>query len=228
MRRSTIADTKRKARVLIVDDHPVVRKGLRNLLDSEAGLAVCGEADDMTEALRLVESEKPDLVLIDISLKSGSGIELIKQIKARNAKTKMLVSSMHDELLYAQRCLSAGAMGYIMKMEDAEEMIQAVHCVLGGKVYLSGRMTDRLLNSIAGRGKDPTHSPVSVLTDRELEVFEMIGEGMTTSQTAERLHLSTKTVDAHRENIKRKLSLASGNELVRRAMQWVMDERRDG
>ena len=204
MNKSKKTDRKREARILIVDDHPVVRRGTAELIADEPDLEVCGEAADMSDALRQLETTRPDLALIDISLKTGSGIELIKQAKARNDKIKMLVCSMHDEVLYAERCLRAGAMGYIMKQEDTDQLIYAIRRVLAGKIYLSLTMTDRLLKGLADRDQESGPSSINLLSDRELEVFEGIGEGLTTSQVAERLHLSIKTIEAYRENIKKK------------------------
>ena len=211
---------KRLAQVLIVDDHPVVRRGLRELIAQTPDLMVCGEADDLPEALDQVKTTQPDVAVVDISLKSGSGIELIKQIKAMHPQVKMLVSSVYDESLYAERALRAGAMGYINKEEALDSIIEAIRQVLGGRVYLSGDMTNRMLHrSITGQR--PEQSTVDALSSRELEVFELIGRGFTTSQIAGKLHRSVKTIEAHRENIKRKLRVDSAPELMRYAIQWV-------
>ncbi len=208
--------------VLIVDDHPIVRRGLREIIEAEADLRVCGEAGDISEALRQVDTLKPDLAIIDISMKSGSGLELIKQIKSRKMNTKMLVSSMYDESLYAERALHAGAMGYINKEEAIKNIVSAIRQVLRGKIYLSEAMTSHMLQRARG-GEQVGGSPVDVLSDRELEVFEMIGRGMTTRQIADRLFLSVKTIETHREGIKAKMHLKNSTELTRHAMQWVME-----
>jgi DNA-binding NarL/FixJ family response regulator len=211
-------------RVLVIDDHPLVRQGLRQLIESEDSLIVCGEAADTTEALRLIEAEEPDLALVDISLRSGNGIELIKQIKARRPEVKTLVYSMHDETLYAERALHAGAMGYVNKEELADTLMAAVRQVLQGGIHLSPRMIDRVLHRVAqgGEGRLP-HNSIENLSNRELEVFELIGRAQTTREIAKKLHLSIKTVETHRENIKNKLNLSNSAELARHAVQWVLE-----
>lgn len=212
------------ARVLIVDDHPVVRRGLAELIGDEPDLEVCGEASDAPDALRQVEMKHPDVVVVDISLQAGNGIELIQQIKERDERIKTLVSSMHDESLFAERALRAGAMGYINKQEPTERVIDAIHEVLGGQVYLSARMANRLLQSVVG-GETLEQDPIGSLSNRELEVFELIGQGLTTKKIAGRLHLSPKTIETHREKIKTKLNLNNSTELSRRAVQWVLENR---
>jgi DNA-binding NarL/FixJ family response regulator len=209
------------ARIFIVDDHPLVREGLAALLACQPDLEVCGEADDISPALDLVKARKPDVVIVDISLKSGNGIDLIKQLKARDPDCKILVSSMYDESLYAERALRAGAMGYVNKQEVPQKVLDAVRQVFGGKMFLSPAMTDRMLHRAVRRDDDPA-SPVAALSDRELEIFQLIGRGQTTRQIANALHLSVKTVESHRENIKTKLNLANSAELVRQAVQWVL------
>ncbi len=211
-----------KTKVLIVDDHPIVRKGLAGLIAAQSDMEVCGEAEDAPGALKLLTQATPDLVVIDISLKSGNGIELVKQIKAHNTGTKMLVSSMYDESLYAERALRAGAMGYINKEEVTDNIVDAIRQVLRGQIYLSGKMTDRVLQRAAG-GDWLEHSDVDALSDRELEVFQMIGQGLSTRQIAAKLHLSVKTIETHRDNIKSKLHLKSGTELTHRAVQWNLE-----
>jgi len=210
-----------KVRILIVDDHPIVCRGLAELIENEADLAVCGEAGDIIEALKQVGEAQPHLAVIDLSLRNCSGIELIKQLKARHPGVKMLVTSMHDETVYAERALRAGAMGYINKEEATVSIIEAIRQVLRGKVYLSRRMTDTLLQQVA-RGEPPNRSLVDHLTDRELEVFELIGQGLTTRQIASSLHLSIKTIETHRDGIKTKLNLTTGPQLARRAVEWVL------
>lgn len=210
-------------RILVVDDHPVVRKGLLALINEEADLQVCGEAEDAVEALRQVDALQPDLVIIDISLKKGHGIELVKQIKARNQQVRMLVSSMHDESVFAERALRAGAQGYIGKQEVPEKIIDAIRQVLQGKIYLSPTMTERILHRAAHPDEVVGRSPSECLSDRELAVFELIGQGFTTRVIAEKLHISIKTVETYREHIKTKLNLANTAELSRHAVQWVLE-----
>jgi len=221
----TIAEhgTKTIVKILIVDDHPIVREGLAARISRQPDLKVCGEAEDVLGALELVKTAHPDLVIVDLSLKTGQGLDLIKKIKARHPDTKMLVSSMYDETLYAERSLRAGALGYINKQEVSEKIIDAIRQVLGGKIYLSPPMTERLLQRAVGSPEELPRSAVETLTDRELEVFKMIGKGMTTRHIANDLHLSVKTVETHRENIKSKLSLPNSAELSREAVQWVME-----
>lgn len=216
--------SKKAARVIIVDDHPLIRRGFVQLINAEQDLEVVGEAAGAAEALNVIEKEKPDLVMVDISLKDGSGIELIKQIKIRNKHVKMLVSSMHDELLFAERVIRAGALGYIQKEEATEQVIKAIRQVLRGKMYLSERMSDRMLHSVVSGDGTSEQSPIESLSNRELEVFELIGEGLTTRKIAQRLHLSVKTIETHRDNIKRKLSLDTNVELIRRAVQWNLEQ----
>ena len=216
---------KNAIRVLIVDDHPLLRKGVGQLIDQEKDLAVVGEAEDAPKAITAIETTKPDVALIDITLNGTSGIELVKNIKARFPKLKMLVLSMHDESVYAHRALRAGASGYIMKQEGAEKVLTALRKVLRGEVYLSERLGDRMLHTLVnGRAPLPS-SPVEELSDRELEVFNLIGQGNGTRPIAEKLHLSIKTIESHRAHIKEKLNLQNATELVHHAIQWVQSER---
>jgi DNA-binding NarL/FixJ family response regulator len=210
-------------RILIVDDHPIVREGLVARIARQPDLVVCGEAEDVSGALELVSTARPDLVIVDLSLKSGQGLDLIKKISAGWSSTKMLVSSMYDESLYAERTLRAGALGYVNKQEMSEKIIDAIRCVLDGKIYLSQRMTERLLQRAVGSAPQLGPSPIETLSDRELEVFKLIGKGRTTRQIAAELHLSVKTVETHRENIKSKLNVPNSVELSREAVQWVME-----
>jgi DNA-binding NarL/FixJ family response regulator len=221
----TVAEnlTKTTVKILIVDDHPIVREGLAARVARQADLKVVGEAEDVLGALELVKTTHPDLVIVDLSLKTGQGLDLIKKIKVRHPDTKMLVSSMYDETLYAERVLRAGALGYINKQEVSEKIIDAIRQVLGGKIYLSPIMTERFLQRAVGSVEELPRSAVETLTDRELEVFKMIGKGMTTRHIANDLHLSVKTVETHRENIKSKLNLPNSAELSREAVQWVME-----
>ncbi|HEV7999429.1 MAG TPA: response regulator transcription factor [Planctomycetaceae bacterium] len=213
-----------RARILIVDDHPLVRSGLKLLIDCEPDLAVCGEAANANEAMRLLETQKPDLLIVDLSLKESSGLELIKRIKARSPEAKMLVSSMFEEALYAERVLSAGALGFVHKQEGMERVIEAIRCVLSGRVWLSSAMSERMLRRMTVSQPTSNQSPVHTLSDRELEVFEQIGRGRATKDIARQLHLSIKTVETHREKIKAKLGLKSAAELNRAAFQWVADQ----
>ena len=215
--------SRRPARIMVVDDHPIVRQGLTQLISSEQGLEVCAEASDAAEALKLLAETRPDLIIVDISLNSGNGIELIKQIKVRDENVRMLVSSMHDESLFAERALRAGAMGYINKAETTDKVFDAIRQVLAGKIYLSARMTDRMLCRAIGSEEHLSGSPIDSLSDRELEVFELIGQGLTTRQIAAKLHLSPKTVETYRENIKSKLNLNNATELTRHAVQWTLE-----
>ena len=208
------------AKVLIVDDHPLVRVGLKTLISRESDLVVCGEAAGFHEALRLAQEMTPDVAIVDIALADGSGLALIKRLHARFPDLRLLVCSMHDESLFAPRVIKAGAHGYVGKQEASENVVEAVRRVVAGKVYLSDTMTQHMLQGLS-RG-----SPLSVddLTDREIEVLSLIGHGLKTTQIAEQLHLSVKTVETHKEKIKRKLNLSSGVELTRYAAQWVFDE----
>ncbi len=216
-----------KARVLLVDDHPIVRQGLGQLINEESDLSVVSEAEDFQQALSALESTPVDVAIVDISLKERSGIELIKEIRARKPDLPILVLSMHDESLHAERVLRAGAKGYIMKQEATEQVMNAIRRVLRGEVYLSERMASRMVNRLVAGPQNVGGSPIERLSDREFEVFQMIGHGVGPSEIAEKLGLSVKTVETHRERIKEKLNLASGSELIRYAMQYVMDEMRE-
>jgi DNA-binding NarL/FixJ family response regulator len=212
----------RPCRIVIVDDHPVVRLGLKEALASYPEFEVCGEAEGAPEALSVIEDACPDVVIVDVSLKNGSGLSLVKQLTAKDPSIKALMSSMHDETLYAERALRAGAKGYINKDKGLEKMVEALRKVHSGAIYLSQAMTDRILQSIASGDLDDGKAPLEQLSDRELEVFELIGQGLTTRTTAEHLGLSVKTVETYRENIKTKLNLENNNELICRAAQWVV------
>lgn len=192
-------------------------------ISTQSDLKVCGEAATEEEALLLVKETSPDLVLVDISLKGGHGIEVIKQVKARYPAVKMLVVSGYQESLYAERALRAGALGYLNKQESNEKILEAIRTVLAGERFVSAAITQRLVNQALGADDDETKSPVERLTDRELEVFRLIGEGLTSSAIASQLFLSTHTIDTHRENIKRKLGVANAGELTRAAVQWVLE-----
>ncbi len=212
------------SRILIVDDHPTVREGLAVWIGRQPDLVVCGEAANTAEALQLLASLSPDVAVIDISLRDGNGIDLIKRIKARGDPVRMLVWSMYPEGLYAERAVRAGAMGYINKEQGTERIVEAIRRVREGKVYLSETMAEQLLKHAVGRKDEPTEtSPVEGLSDRELEVFRLIGQGLTTHQIGEKMHVSPKTVETYRARIKGKLGVSRGSELVQRAVQWVME-----
>jgi DNA-binding NarL/FixJ family response regulator len=208
-------------RVLIVDDHPVVREGLAMHLATSPDLEVCGEAEDVTGALALVASTRPDVAIIDISLKGGNGLELIRRIRDRHDPVRILVWSMYPENLFAERALRAGAQGYLNKGQATHHVLDAVHAILQGKVYVSGTLADRLLHRAVGQ-KLEERSPVDSLSDREIEAFQLIGEGMTTESIAEKMHVSPKTVETFRARIKEKLGLSNMTELIQRAAQWVI------
>lgn len=209
-------------RVFIVDDHPVFREGLVGLVKREPGLTICGEADNAPQALSAIERLAPELVLADISLPGKSGLELIKDILAVRPDTVVLVISMHDETLYAERVLRAGGRGYIMKQEGPDRILQAIRQVLSGQVAVSAKMSIRLLDALSGRRAKNKHlSPISRLTDREFEILQLIGRGRDSHAIARQLNLSVKTVDAHRGHLKEKLDLKNGTELICYAARWV-------
>lgn len=210
-------------KILIVDDHPMMRDGLTAQISNEADLSVCGEADDVNEALQKVGELNPDLVIIDISLKTGHGIDLIKRIRERHPKTKMLVNSMYEETVYADRALQAGALGYLSKQTAREKLVTAIRTVLQGRTYLSPEMTDHILKTRVGGMIQPGKSPVESLSNRELEVLTLIGQGTTTGAIAKHLHLSVHTIDTYREKLKIKLNLQNSGELNRYAVQWVLE-----
>jgi len=221
-KRITVTKTSAPARILIVDDHPSVRDGLSLRIAMHSDLIVCGEADSEDDAFALVKQSAPDLVLIDISLKNGNGIELLKRIRSHDPSMKMLVVSGFQESLYAERACRAGAMGYLNKQESSVKLIEAIRTVLAGERFLSPTMTRRLISQSLGV-RDTTKSPLENLTNRELEIFRMIGEGLTSGVIAERLFLSPYTIDTHRENIKRKLDISNAAALSRAAVQWILE-----
>lgn len=215
----------KKHRIVLVEDHPIVRQGLAQLINLQPGLTVVGEADSAAKALELVRAHKPDLVLLDVSLPRMNGLELIKQLKVERPTLRMLVISMHDEALYAERALRAGARGYVMKKESSEKMLLAMQRVLKGEIYVSDRMKQRMLQHLVdNQVPAEDSSPLDHLSDRELEVFQMLGNGFATRQIAERLSLSIKTIESYRENLKLKLNVKSGAELVQHAIQWMKSE----
>jgi DNA-binding NarL/FixJ family response regulator len=211
----------KKTRLLILDDHPMMRDGLAQLINNEPDLSVCGQAGTGAEGLEMVASLKPDLLLADISLPDKSGIEVIKDSLALHPEVPVLAISMHDETLYAERILRAGARGYIMKQEGGQKLMVAIRQVLSGKIYVSEKISSKILESLSGRADRTGHRPMENLSDREFEVLQLLGQGKGTSEIAKQLHLSGKTVEAHRANLKRKLDLRTGPELVRYAVRWV-------
>jgi DNA-binding NarL/FixJ family response regulator len=216
--------SKARARVLIVDDHPAVREALALRIGRQPDLEVCGEAADMSEALRLLADAPPDIAVVDITLKTGNGIDLIKRIKNRNNHVRILVWSMHSEVLYAERALRAGALGYVNKEQATNQIVEAIRRVLEGKVYLSEAMTERLLQRTVGAAHEAVvRAPLEVLAHRELEVFRLIGEGVKTAEIAQRLHLSIKTVETYRDRIRQKLDLTDGTKLAHYATQWMLE-----
>jgi DNA-binding NarL/FixJ family response regulator len=221
MIKKDIAGHKQKHKIFIVDDHPIVRKGLTQLINQENDLVVCGEAESANSALEVLKKLKPDLAIVDISLQGVDGIELIKTMKIRYSSLPVLVVSMHDESVFAERALRAGARGYIMKQEAIERMMEAIRRVLKGDLYISGRVSENIVKRfIDGKTEIPS-SPIEVLSDRELEVFQLIGQGYGTSRIAQELHLSIKTVESYRANIKEKFKLKNAAELMKHAVHWV-------
>ena len=211
------------ARILIVDDHPVARDGLAIWISSQPDLEVCGETGSATEALRLVGKSLPDVAILDVILDDGNGIDLIPRIHSKAKSIRILVWSMHDENLYAERALRAGAMGYINKREATSSICDAIRCILQDKIYLSESLAGRILHQVARGDPAPIQDPIGCLSNRELEIFRLIGQGAPTSDIAKKLHISIKTVETHRQRVKRKLKLHDGTELIRRALQWVME-----
>jgi DNA-binding NarL/FixJ family response regulator len=209
-----------KAKVLLVDDHPLVREWLATLINQQSDLQVCGEADSAPKALQLIGAALPEIAVVDISMDGGSGIELIKNIKASHPAVLVVVLSMHDEALYAERALRAGARGYIMKREATKRVLQAIRCVLGGKLYLSDKMAMMMTEKFVDGRPKTAGSVIETLSDRELEVFHLLGRGCTTRQIADELHVSFKTVQAFCARIKDKLKLSGATELLREAMRW--------
>lgn len=213
-----------KRKIIIVDDHPIFRNGLAQLINQEHDLVVCGEAESYHAAWKAVEELSPDMVIVDITLKNMSGIDLIKELHKIHKSLPMLVISMHEESLYAERALRAGARGYIMKQEASESVIDAIRQVLAGRLYASRNVTDNLLTRFVEGSQASIDSPVQALTDRELEVFRLISEGLSISDIADRLCLSVKTIGTYRERIKEKLLIKSATELLRYAMKWAEGE----
>lgn len=214
----------RKRTILLIDDHPIVRQGLSQLINQEPDLHVTAEAASAREALEALEKAVPDIAIVDVSLDDRSGIELIKDLRSREPNLPILALSMHDESLYAERALRAGAKGYIMKQEATEQVMTAIRKVLDNQIYVSDRMAARLLDQFVSAKPGEEDSPLGRLSDRELEIFSMIGRGLGTREIANKLFLSIKTVEAHREHIKEKLKLKSGTELMRMAVQYALEQ----
>jgi DNA-binding NarL/FixJ family response regulator len=212
---------KLKRKIFIVDDHPIVRKGLSQMINQEADLVVCGEADSAQHALESLKKSQPDLMIVDISLQGIDGIELIKLIKARYGNLPVLVVSMHDESLFAERALRVGAKGYIMKQEAIEKMMEAIRRVLRGELYISEGVSANIVKRFIDGKAETTQSAIEILSDRELEVFQLIGQGVGTREIADNLHVSIKTVESYRANIKEKLKLKNATELMKHAVHWV-------
>jgi len=216
----------KKSRIFIVDDHPIFRKGLLQLINEESDLEVCGEAEDVFTATQKVRQLKPDLVIVDITLKDTSGLELIKFIQDNNINIPTLVLSMHDEKIYAERALVSGARGYIMKQEMSGQVTNAIRQILAGKIYISESMNDRLLTNFLSKGnetgkKSLDNDPASLLTGRELEIFRLLGKGYSRKDISEFLNLNVNTIGTYRERIKEKLNLSTSNELLSSAIKWV-------
>jgi DNA-binding NarL/FixJ family response regulator len=216
--------SQRTVRIALIDDHALVVEGLAALIAKHPDLEVCGEADNAKDAVELVGRTQPHVAIVDISLKNSSGIDLITRLKSRFSSVKVIVSSMHDELVYAERALQAGAMGYVHKQQGSEKIIDAIRCVMEDRIFVSEEVSNRLLARAAKKGIDMERSPVESLSNRELQVFELIGQGYSTRKIAERLHLSTKTIDTYRQNIKVKLNLSDAAEVNHYAAQWVLNE----
>jgi DNA-binding NarL/FixJ family response regulator len=213
-----------KKRILIVDDHPMMREGLAQLIDHEPDLVTESQAESAAQALRTIEITAPDLLLLDISLPDKNGLELIKDVQTLHPALPILVVSMHDESLYAERVLRAGGRGYIMKQEGGKKLMLAVRQVLEGRIYVSEKISAKILENFSGHRAE-SQSPVERLSDREFEVFQLLGQGQGTRDMAKHLHISVKTVEVHRANIKKKLELANGGELVRYAIRWNESQR---
>jgi len=217
-----------KTRIFIVDDHPLLRRGLAELINHETDMVFCGEAEDSPSAMKLITQIKPDLVIVDISLKGYNGIELIKNIKAFDHSIQILVLSMHDESVYAMRVLKAGAKAYVMKQEVVDKVMEAIRRIRMGKVFVSERVASRMLDQVVVGGDPATDSPIDLLSDRELEIVSMIGSGQPTREIAAKLHISIKTVESHRARIKEKLNLENAIQLVQFCVRWVEEGSRTG
>lgn len=220
-------DLKHKTKILLVDDHPIFRKGLIHLINDEEDMYVCGESEDVFSAVQEIKKNKPDMIIVDITLKDTSGLELIKYISEHYRKLPILVISMHEETLYAERAIKAGALGYIMKQEMADNVGHAIRQVMSGNIYLSEKMNNKMLASVFTKKKtkksedSDIQDPSTFLTDRELEIFTLIGKGFKRKQISEKLNLNVNTVGTYREKIKEKLNLETSSEMTALAIQWV-------
>lgn len=212
-----------KKSVLIVDDHPILRKGLSMMINQEPDLIVCGEAEDAYSAMEMIDRVNPDMVIVDISLPGVDGVEMLKNIKSRYGDLPALVVSMHDESLFAERALRAGARGYIMKQEALDDVLTAIRRVLNGEIFVSSRITTKMLEKLVEADVRKAGSPLELLSDRELTVLRLIGQGLSTRQIADSLHLSVKTIESYRMHLKEKLKLSSGTDLLKYAIQWVQN-----
>ena len=210
-------------RIAIIDDHPVTRKGLATVIACEPDMEVCGEAEDIGEALKVIRATCPDLAIVDVSLKTGNGIDLVARLRELENPVRALVCSMYEESLYADRALRAGAMGYINKDAGTDTIVSAIRRIVSGKVYLSPEMSERMLHRMVLGKKGVQDSPLETLSDRELEAFQLMGHGLTTAQIADRMCLSPKTVETYRARVKEKLGIDSISELTRQAAQWVIE-----
>src|SRR5216110_3013687 len=210
----------RKSRVFIVDDHPLVREGLTNLINGQNDLIVCGEAKDSAQAINGIAKARPDVAVVDISLENESGLELVKQLGSQFPQVALIIFSMHDEALYAERALRAGARGYVMKRESTKSVLAAIRRILEGGVYVSERVVNSMARRFSSSSKKAESSPVELLSDRELEIFRLLGQGRTTAQIADDLHLSLKTVQAYCARAKEKFGVSSLGELLRAAIRW--------
>ena len=215
-------NTVKKRKVILVDDHPLIRQAISEFINREADLEMCGEAESVEQACEVVNKQNPDAVIVDLSLKGVSGFELLKYIKESHPDVKVLVFSMHDESTYAERALKAGARGYMTKQEAPEQVIVALRKILAGQIYMSDTLASSVLEHVAsGKGLDHMMFPMESLSNREFEVFRMMGQGMGSRQIAETLHLSIKTIETYREHIKEKIGVKSASELVQHAVQWT-------
>lgn len=215
----------KKRKVLIVDDHPLVRERVAELINQQLDLVVCGEASDANEALAVVKATTPDMAIIDITLKDTYGIELVKQLKSLYPKLPMLVLSMHEESMYGERALRAGARGYLTKQEASKKIIDAINRILAGGMYVSDQLSEALVQKVAGVKDSGGGNAVDVLTDRELEVFQLLGQGLAVREIADRLFVSAKTIEAHREHIKTKLKFKTSSELLRYAIEYTLQHK---
>ena len=216
-----------KKTVLVIDDHPLIRQGVAMLINQQEDMEVCGEAEDMHAAMQCIAQKRPDVVILDISLKGPDGLDLLKAIRTKDPGLPVLILSMHDEAIYAERALRARANGYIMKQEATEKVLVAVRRIMGGEVYLSDAMSKKMLQQFIDGGPSLLESRIATLSDRELDVFRRIGEGRATREIAADLHLSVKTVETYQAHIKEKLRLKSGRELIQHAIQWKINDRAD-